>query len=196
MRRSEHCDTLEQSDLLHDREHFDYVHVSQNNHLKDQSHYDQILSIRNEVKDQPVPLNNIKVYGGTLGWTAGVDEGMQRFWRNIFGGGCSSARFHRPDGGIGLNEIAQANIKSMQMLTDAMNVFACEPATICWRSTRRTRPPVWPNRAGSTRSISPTVSRCNSMSPAPWGHCKSVGWISVVARGRNRKPSMPAGRWS
>ena len=51
---------------------------------------------------------------------------MERFWRNIFGA-LASARFHRPDSGLGLNQKAQANIKSARMLTDEMNVFACEP---------------------------------------------------------------------
>lgn len=131
MRRSEHFDTPEQIDLFHDREHFDFGDISQNNHLKGQSHYDQIVTIRRKVMEYPVPLNNIKVYGGTLGWTAGVSEGIQRFWRNVFGG-CASTRFHRegPSShrfGIGLSELAQTQIRSMRMLTDAMRVFICEP---------------------------------------------------------------------
>jgi hypothetical protein len=51
---------------------------------------------------------------------------MERFWRNIFGG-LASARFHRPDSGLGLGEKAQANIRSARMLTDRMNVSACTP---------------------------------------------------------------------
>jgi hypothetical protein len=51
---------------------------------------------------------------------------MERFWRNIFGG-LASARFHRPDSGQGLNEKAQANIRSMRLITDKMNVFTCAP---------------------------------------------------------------------
>lgn len=39
----------------------------------------------------------------------------------------ASARFHRPKSGLGLNSTAQANIKSMRMLTDRMNIFRCQP---------------------------------------------------------------------
>ncbi len=53
------------------------------------------------------------------------------FWRNVFGG-CASTRFHRegPSShhfGIGLSELAQTQIRSMLMLTDAMRVFTCLP---------------------------------------------------------------------
>jgi len=55
---------------------------------------------------------------------------MERFWRNIIGGHASS-RFHRPGKpakyGLGLNDLAQANIQSARMLTDAMNIFMAEP---------------------------------------------------------------------
>lgn len=39
----------------------------------------------------------------------------------------ASARFHRPDSGLGLGEKAQANIRSMRRLTDKMDVFTCGP---------------------------------------------------------------------
>jgi len=39
----------------------------------------------------------------------------------------ASARFHRPTSGLGLETKAQANIRSMRMLTDKMNIFACAP---------------------------------------------------------------------
>jgi hypothetical protein len=41
----------------------------------------------------PAPLNSVKQYGGDLGWTRGPDEGVERFWRSIFGGQ-ASVRFH------------------------------------------------------------------------------------------------------
>jgi hypothetical protein len=50
---------------------------------------------------------------------------MERFWRNIFGG-LASARFHRPASGLGLGTKAQANIRSMRMITDKMDIFTCK----------------------------------------------------------------------
>ncbi len=76
------------------------------------------------------PKNNVKVYGGQR-HGGGLEEGTHKFWRNILGG-CASSRFHRqgPSPGVygaGLGELAQKNIRSLRMLTDAMNVFVCEP---------------------------------------------------------------------
>ncbi len=109
---------------------FDYVDTSQNNHLNGQTHWDNMQAARQMVAEPPRPMNNNKIYGGeALG--SGVIEGTNRFWRNILGG-VSSSRFHRPgpsDGyiGIGLNELAQIQIRSAKLLLDEFNVFRAEP---------------------------------------------------------------------
>jgi hypothetical protein len=132
MRRYSNFESEEQISLLHDRDHYDFFEISQNNGNNDQRHYDQIQVIRSRVVDQPVPINNVKIYGGEIGrWTTSVEEGTRRFWRNVFGG-CASSRFHRPGPshhffGVGLSELAQTHIRSMRMLTDEMNLFGCEP---------------------------------------------------------------------
>jgi hypothetical protein len=132
MRRNTDFRSAEQVSLLHDRVHFDYFEISQNNANNDQQHYDHILHIRSEVSANPIPINNVKIYGGDIGrWTTSVEEGTRRFWRNVFGGSASS-RFHRPGPShhffaIGLSDLAQAHIRSMRMLTDAMDVFLCAP---------------------------------------------------------------------
>jgi len=119
--------------LLHDRENFDFFEVSQNNNnVNDQVHYDRLMEIREQIVDQPKPLNNIKIYGGTQPWTTSAEEGTRRFWRNVFAGS-ASVRFHRegPEPeyfGIGLNELAQTHIRSMKMFTDEFFVFSAEPA--------------------------------------------------------------------
>ncbi len=51
---------------------------------------------------------------------------MERFCRNIFGG-LASARFHRPDSGLGLGQKAQANLRSMRMVLDRIQPFKCQP---------------------------------------------------------------------
>jgi hypothetical protein len=69
--------------------------------------------------EHPIPINNVKIYGGDIGrWTTSVEEGTRRFWRNVFGG-CASSRFHRPGPShhffaIGLSELAQTHIRSMR----------------------------------------------------------------------------------
>ncbi len=106
-------------------ETYSFCDISQNNHQKGQRHWDNAQRIRAEIS--PIrPINNIKIYGADTGKYGSTQDGLERFWRNIFGG-FASARFHRPGSGIGLNETAQAHLKSMRMLTDSINIFTCEP---------------------------------------------------------------------
>jgi hypothetical protein len=109
-------------------ETYSFVDISQNNHQKGQTHWDnaQRQRQRARIADNVRPLNNVKIYGADTGKFGNDRDGMERFWRNIFGG-LASARFHRPDSGLGLSEKAQANIHSMRLITDKMNVFECAP---------------------------------------------------------------------
>jgi hypothetical protein len=133
MRRYADFTSEEQLNLLHDRAHYDYFEMSQNNGNNDQRHYDQIMSIREQIIDRPKPLNNVKIYGGTIGsWTTNVEEGTRRFWRNIFAG-CASSRFHREGPsplffGAGLSDLALTHLHSMKMLVDQMEIFNCVPS--------------------------------------------------------------------
>jgi len=107
-------------------ETYSFVDISQNNHQKGQAHWDNAQKQRARIAKHVRPLNNTKIYGADTGRFGNGRDAMERFWRNIFGG-LASARFHRPDSGLGLGDKAQANLKSMRMLTDKMNVFTCAP---------------------------------------------------------------------
>jgi len=109
-----------------DPQTYSFVDISQNNHQKGQKHWDNAQRQRRRIAGKVRPLNNVKIYGADTGRFGNDRDGMERFWRNIFGG-LASARFHRPDSGLGLGKKAQANIRSMRMLTDRMNIFTCEP---------------------------------------------------------------------
>jgi hypothetical protein len=106
-------------------ETYSFCEISQNNHQKGETHWLNAQKFRAALS--PVrPINNVKIYGADTGRFGTDQDGLERFWRNIFGG-LASARFHRPTSGLGLNELAQAHIKSMRMLTDEMDIFSCEP---------------------------------------------------------------------
>ncbi len=115
-----------------DSDTYTFVDISQNNFQSGETHWERIEKIRNYLKENPKPITNVKVYGSDYSpppyelW-GDTDEALQRFWRNI-AGGCASARFHRPHWGIGLNEIAAANLKSLRMITDSMDFFNHAPA--------------------------------------------------------------------
>ena len=61
---------------------------------KDSGIGDNAQKIRSQLS--PIrPINNIKIYGADGGRFGSTQDGLERFWRNIFGG-FASARFHRP----------------------------------------------------------------------------------------------------
>lgn len=111
---------------------YTFVDISQNNFQRGELHWERIEYIRNFLMDFPKPITNIKVYGSSLEpqripFTGSTDEAVQRYWRNILGG-CASVRFHRPPWGIGLNDTAFYNLKSMRMMTDSMDFFNHVPS--------------------------------------------------------------------
>ena len=105
---------------------YTFVDISQNNHNKAQTHYDNAQKRRRFLAGRPRPMNNVKIYGADGGRFGNTRDAVERFWRNIFGG-MASARFHRPDSGIGLSKLAQRMIRSARDVTGAIDVFTCEP---------------------------------------------------------------------
>jgi len=120
-------------------ETYSFCDISQNNGNRGQNHWDNLIKARAYLSPAR-PLNSVKIYGsdevylksppgardGVGGRYGRTRDAVERFWRNLFGG-LASSRFHRPPSGLGLGKTAQANIRSMRMLTDAMDVFTCEP---------------------------------------------------------------------
>jgi len=133
IRHARHQYVIDHPDL------YSFVDVSQNSHNSGQVHWDRLQAVRSKLLDAPRPINNVKMYVQSANeWRARYTpelaavaiqrEAPARLWRNILGGS-ASARFHRPPViyGLGLNEIAQRHIKSLRAVTDAMNVYRCEP---------------------------------------------------------------------
>ena len=118
----EHAATFDHPEI------FSFVDISQNNHRPANSHWENPQEIRRRItaSGHIRPMNSVKIYGANSGRYGSTRDAQERFWRNIFGGFASS-RFHRPPAGLGLNEIAQAHIRSMRMLTDAIDVVSCVP---------------------------------------------------------------------
>ena len=104
---------------------YSFCDISQNNHQKGETHWNNAQRFRANLSPLR-PINNIKIYGADEARFGDSRDGLERFWRNIFGG-MASSRFHRPPSGQGLNKAAQVHIKSMRMLTDGMDVFTSEP---------------------------------------------------------------------
>jgi hypothetical protein len=122
---------------------FNYCDISQNNGVVGQQHYDNILWFRARVLEHSArPINNVKAYrfdwpiGGEYHKrTPGTDpEAAARLWRAVFAG-AASFRFHRMtkfarDGmypGLGLNDVAQAHLRSMRLFLNSVVLFSMEP---------------------------------------------------------------------
>ncbi|MEX0647718.1 MAG: hypothetical protein WEA56_04795 [Balneolaceae bacterium] len=128
MRRNEQINGPDHRYIHNRPDLYTFVEISQNNGqtVSGQQHWDEIMELRSYLADNPRPMNNNKIYGGPDGW-GGEDEGLQKFWRNIFAGS-ASARFHRPPAGHGLSELAQQHMKSMRMIEERIDIFRSLPS--------------------------------------------------------------------
>ncbi len=118
-----HRDSLDRSDV------YSYFEASQNSAVLDpEENWRNLQFVYQHISSQPRPINNTKIYGADGGavWAGTTRNAQEKFWRNIIGGAASS-RFHRPATGLGLSDAAKVHIRSLRMLTDAMEVFTCEP---------------------------------------------------------------------
>ena len=112
-----------------DPEHYMFADISQvKSRNFDQAHWDLLQWLLQQVNRHPRPSNHTKIYGSgfyTFG-TGGPEDGVERFWRNILGGS-AGARFHRPDAGNGLNDLAKASIRAARILESEMKFWEIEP---------------------------------------------------------------------
>jgi len=115
-----HRHTLDHPEL------YDFADVSQNNHNTGQEHWDNLQWMRRYVDGRPRPLNNVKIYGADTGEYGTTRDGLERFWRSILGG-AASARFHRPESGIGLSAVARAHLRSARRLSETFDVVRARP---------------------------------------------------------------------
>lgn len=132
-----------QHDLLHEEhlrtldhpETYDFADISQNNHNYGHEHWTKPQEVRQHVIDSGRirPLNSVKIYGQNARHYGTTRDAQERFWRNIIGG-LASARFHRPPHGLGLNAIAQTNIRSMRMALAEHDIVHARPAEDCLRN--------------------------------------------------------------
>jgi hypothetical protein len=108
-------------------ERYDFCDVSQNNQQRGQQHWDNFQWVRQRLAAQPRPLNTTKTYGADGGRFGTTRDGLERWWRHVIGG-AASARFHRPDSGLGLSAPAQASLRAARKLETLIRLWEVEPA--------------------------------------------------------------------
>jgi hypothetical protein len=108
-----------------------FVDISQNNFQLEETHWERIRFIRDQLADAPRPITNVKIYGADgapapQGFWGTSQDAVERFWRNIMGG-ASAVRFHRPPWGIGLSDLAATHLRSATLFIEEMDVFSAAP---------------------------------------------------------------------
>jgi hypothetical protein len=130
---TEMWDNWKLTDDVHKRtfdhpERYDFVDVSQNNHNSGEKHWDNFLFAREYLSAHPRPMNTIKTYGADGNKFGHTDQdGIERFWRHVLAG-AASARFHRPDSGLGLNDKAVACLRAVRKLESKIPLWSVHAA--------------------------------------------------------------------
>lgn len=109
-------------------EYYQFVDISQNNHISGQAHWDNGLAQIKRLKTMGYlrPVTNVKTYGNDGGRHKTTRDAIESFCRSALFG-AASVRFHRPTSGQGLNQTAQHVIKSVRMATDSLPFFEAQP---------------------------------------------------------------------
>lgn len=129
---TEMWDAWDLKDEVHRRtfdhpERYAFADVSQNNQKKGQEHWDNFQWVRKRIGTQPRPLNTVKTYGADGGKYGNNRDALERWWRHIIGG-AASARFHRPDSGLGLSASAVASLHAARKLESLVKLWDLQPA--------------------------------------------------------------------
>ena len=116
--------------IFKDVEHYMFADISQvNSRNYNETHWERLQWLLQHVNSEhPRPSNHTKIYGSgyhSFG-TGGPEDGIERFWRNIIGGS-ASARFHRPEPGNGLNDLAKGCIRAARILESQIQFWDIEP---------------------------------------------------------------------
>jgi hypothetical protein len=103
-----------------------FCDVSQNNHQRDQTHWDNFQWVRNYIAGHPRPVNTVKTYGADGGSHGNTNNGIDGWWRHLVGG-AASARFHRPNSGLGLSQLSMNSVKAAREIEKVIKFWEVEP---------------------------------------------------------------------
>ena len=182
-------------------ERYDFCDVSQNNQKKGQEHWDNFQRVRSYIAKKPRPLNTVKTYGADGGKYGTNRDGLERFWRHVIGG-AASARFHRPDSGLGLSAPAAASLRAARKLETLIKMWEVQPANELLKD-RSDNEAYLAARAGRAYALyftdggavaldlSKSPGKCNlrwiDISTGDWGKSETLaggGKITIAAPGK------------
>lgn len=181
-------------------ERYDFADVSQNNHNEGQAHWENLQWVRRYVRNSPRPLNNVKVYGANTGEYGTTRDGIERFWRSLFGG-AASVRFHRPASGLGLSRPAWHHVRSARTLAQAFDFWRAQPDTASAQLTRRAPDEAYLSRIPDEAyavyftdggSVQLDLSEVSGAFQLRWLKAADASWHEAApVEGRRRVPLAP-----
>lgn len=120
LKSEQHKRTFDNPDL------FAFCDVSQNNHQRDQTHWDNFQWVRNYISERPRPVNIVKTYGADGGRHGNTNNAIDAWWRHLIGG-AASVRFHRPPSGIGLSPLSMNTLKAARKIEEDVKFWEVSP---------------------------------------------------------------------
>jgi hypothetical protein len=121
LKSDEHKRTFDHPEL------YDFCDISQNNHQRDQAHWDNFQWVKDYISANPRPVNTVKTYGADGGTHGNTNNGIDGWWRHVTGG-TASARFHRPPSGLGLSELSLASVRAAREIEKICPFWELTPA--------------------------------------------------------------------
>ena len=121
IKSEEHRQTLDHPEL------YDFADMSQNNHNKGDTHWDNAMWVKEYLRRKPRPINTVKTYGADTGTFGSGRDGVERVYRHVLAG-FASARFHRPAAGLGFSAPAQATVKALRKMESIVRPWDLRPA--------------------------------------------------------------------
>ncbi|MFC1714258.1 DUF6298 domain-containing protein [Candidatus Poribacteria bacterium] len=115
--------------IFGDAEHYMFADISQiNSQVYDDEHWNRLHLLLQLIDKHPRPTNHVKIYsGGFSTWGSGsLEDGVERFWRNILGGS-AAVRFHRPPVGKPFDERTKNCIKAARLLASRIELWEVIP---------------------------------------------------------------------
>jgi hypothetical protein len=183
----------ENVDLVFDNpDVYDFVDISQvNSRNFGQDHWDRLRWLHERARDNPRPLNNTKIYGGNeSSWGSGTnDDGVERMWRHVLGGS-ASVRHHRPPSGCGLNEKAQASVKSIRKMETLVKAWELEPQM--QRLSNHDDNEAYLAASNETVVVYFTNGGSVTVDLDDWNSDADISWISVASGDWGERQSIAA----
>ena len=186
---------------------YPFIDISQvNSRNFHEDHWKALMWFMDRRKEHPRPLNHTKIYSdGQTTWGSGTPkDGIERFWRNLIAGS-ASCRFHRPTGGIGLNDVSKACIRAARKVEQHVKFWDIEPR-MDLLSDRETDEAYLSARPGEKYvlyftdggSVGLDLKACSGTLSLRWINIKTGQWgpIAGISGGKTAQVAAPTrGPW-